>query len=487
MNEATTQPRFCTVLGALALLALGSVPACDFSDGSPILTSEDDGGGDATCDPAECAATCVAAGYASGSCRADACFCESPPPVDADADADAEAEVEAEADAETEAEALDEGGTDEGASPCVPARSEPRVFVDEAADADERPVAIRSGAGFAVFARAPAPITGDGLRFQRFHRDGTEVSVSMWTLSSIEMGPVHPLLELPGGSFVTAFEVPAGEGAGLWVKTFPSSGMGGEVPRQVPGTDERDASPSLAYDGAQVVVVWTKTAPGAGTVEIRIQGADPTTGMALGTATILRTAPPGSGEPRIAWGDRRLALAYFDAGDGALHVLSVDGTFAVTREDDLPPPAGEAIVGYPALAWNGTEFGLAWETRGTAGARLHLATFPPDGGPVGHDVLSDVSLPEAEEGQVALAWGDRTGEWGLAWRRTQASRTTIALARIDGLDFHTIEDPVDLHPETTTAAHPALAYNDGVYLVSWTEPQGTSRPVVYTATYGCAP
>ncbi len=476
------------VLGVLVLLALGGVPACDFADGTPILASEDDGGGDASvCDLVDCMSSCIAAGHRTGSCHGDSCVCDDTPPVDADADA--EAEADGDADVEAEAETDDDGGADDGEQPCEAVLSRVQMLGERAADADERPVALASGSGFVAFSRLAGPVSADGLRFQRVNLDGSAATSAMWSLSSVEIGPVHPLLELPDGDFVVAFSVPEGEGPGLWLKVLPSTGTGGEVPRQVPDTDARDTAPSLTFDGTELVAAWMQTAHGTGRIDLRIQRFTRTTGFAIGSLTTLRTLEAGSGEPRLAWGGGRFVLVYLSASDGALHVLSLDGAFAVLREDVLAPAADDEILGHPALVWNGAEFGLAWETVGFTGTVLRLATFGPGEAPVEHAILTELALPSsALPKQLALAWGDLTGEWGLAWHFVTPARDGIALARIDGVDFHTLDGPVDIAPGSRLAAHPGLAYNAGTYMVIWTDDPGASGTrSVYEATYGCRP
>ena len=455
------------IFGVLALLALVGGPACDFADGTPILTSEDDGGlEDDVASPED-----VAADHGP------------------DADADAEGWTEVEAEVEGDADADGDAGEDDGEQPCEAVLSAARLVGRDAADVDERPVALASGGGFVAFSRVAGPVSADGFLFQRIGLDGSEASAALWTLGSVELGPSHPLIELPGGSFMTAFSVPEGAGPGIWLKAVPSSGTGGEVPRQVPGTDELDSEPTLAFDGVDAVVAWTLTARGTGRVDLKIQRFAAATGVALGEPVVLGTVPAGLREPRLAWGGGRFALAYLSAADGALHVLSLDGAFAVLREDVLAPAADDEILGHPALVWNGAEFGLAWETVGFTGTVLRLATFGSGEAPVEHAILTELVLPSsALPKQLALAWGELTGEWGLAWHFVTPARDGIALVRIDGVDFHTLDGPVDIDPGSRLAAYPGLAYNAGYYLATWTDdPGGTGTRSVYEATYGCAP
>jgi hypothetical protein len=283
-----------------------------------------------------------------------------------------------------------------------------------------------------------------------------------------------------------AFGVPEGPLPGLWVKIV-LFGTDSPLPQQIPGTDANSTQPTITYSGTNLVIAWAQSTGGGASVEIRAQRFSAVDGTPSGDAVTLATAPAGTKEPRLQWGDWRHALAYFDASDGALHVLTLDGTLAELAEHVLTPPAGHTFVGYPSLAWNGRIFGLAWETRGAAESSIHLATFLPGEAPAVVDPLTGtVALMASEEGQVALAWGEGANEWGIAWRRSEASRVGVALVRVDATDSHVIEGPVDLSVAATTALHPALAYQSGYYIAAWIE-QGAGAWPVYEVTRGCTP
>ena len=443
----------------LALLAALGGPACGPSGGTTILTGGDTAGPDDVV--------------------------ERPDHVAADGDADSDDRGADEAREDFGADGDGDGDADDG---CTPRLSTPYVVFTTAADVDERPVALRSGEGFVVFGRTPSPASADGLRFQRLELGGDATGSSAWTLGGVELGPQHPLIELPGGEFASAFVLPEGPAGtpGIWVKIVPSGGTGGMVPRQIPGTDAGSSSPSITFDGTDVVVAWVQDV--AGVIEIRAQHVLATTGEAIDSYVTVASGPTGTGEPRIVWSDTRHALAYFNAADDALHVLSLDGSLTVTRGDVLAPPSGELFVGYPALAWSGTEFGLAWETRDLTAPTIHLATFMPDQAPVEHTPLEGiVPLSWADGGQLALAFGDGGNEWGLAWRHAHTDRTGISLVRIDATDFHVKDGPIDVRPDATAASNPALAFNNGTYMISWVEQAASSTFPIYVATYGCTP
>jgi hypothetical protein len=97
-----------------------------------------------------------------------------------------------------------------------------------------------------------------------------------------------------------------------------------------------------------------------------------------------------------------------------------------------------------------------------------------------------VPLSAAETGELALAWNEQDGEWGIAWRQNLPGRVRIALVRIDAGDYSVLEGPVDMRVAATTARNPSLACNAGAYAVSWSEVSGTEFPV-FVATHGCSP
>jgi hypothetical protein len=468
-----------SALGALALSLIVSVTALHSGCSGDSCTKDTD------CElPLVCVASaCVPAGTqhdvplpdADGDADADA-------DGDADADADGDADDgEADVDADGEVEADGDGG-------CTAVTSPPLSIAPTtgAADGDERVVALRSGTGFVFFGRPPGPISADGLRFARINLDGTVVSPPgpVWTLSSVDIGPVHPLVELPDGTLGAAFILPTGGTAGVWIKIVPTAGSSGAAPNMLPGTDANSGEPSITYDGTDLIVVWTQS--NAGTIEVRGQHVSASAGTAIGSFSTIASGPTGTGVPRILWatGGTRHALAYFNASDGALHVLSLDGTLAIQSDATLAPPAGESFVGSPALAWSGTTFALAWETRGVGSSTLHLATFAPGETPLEHAILSGIALSSSENGQLSLTWAEGANEWGLAWRHARTGRVGISLARIAADDYRTVEGPVDIHPESTTAWYPSIAYNSGTYMFGWIEQSASIYPM-YVSTRGC--
>ena len=431
-------------------------------------------------------------------CVASACVPVGPKPDAAD-DGDAEPEVDGDTpprdgdgEADEGGEATDDGDvpdelevSDDGGGGCTLVTSLSYNIALTAADGDERPVTLPSEGEFATIIRLPGIVAADGLRFQRFHLDGTAIPSAIWTLSSVEIGPSHPLVELPSGGFAVAFSIPEGLQTGIWMKITERNGGGGTTPSQIPDTTASSTAPTLTFDGTDLVVAWVET--NAGAVEIRGQHVNADTGVASGSYVTVAAGPSGTKEPRIVWGDIRHVLAYFNASDGALHILSLDGTLTVTRDDPFVPASGQSFVGYPAVAWNGTEFGVAWETRGTSSSTMHLATFLPDTLPVDHEPLAaTVPLAGTEQGQLSLTWGGVRNEWAIAWRFSQVGRVRISLARIDATDFRLVDVPIDLRTEATTGAHPGVAYNAGYYQVTWSEVFGTTYPL-YEATHGCTP
>ncbi|MBI5486880.1 MAG: hypothetical protein HY905_06080 [Deltaproteobacteria bacterium] len=400
-----------------------------------------------------------------------------PPEVDADVDVDVDAD--------------DEGGGGDGDADadgdagCTPVTSAAVSMNSStgAVDGNERVAVARSGSGFVWLGRPPGPTAGDGLFLGRFDLTGRAIGTAIFTLSGVEIAPQHPVVVLPDETVVTAFAVPSDAGIGIWTKIVPLPPATSVTPRKIDGTDETCGSPTITYDGTNLVVGWTDD-DGAGNVQIFAGHFSPATGAGLDTPALLLTGPTGTGEPRIVFSTIRHALAYIDATDGALHVRSLDGTFAQIAESILPTPASHTVVGYPALVWNGTVYGLLWETRGTGSSTMHFATFAPDETPVEHDILGTVSLSSAETGQVALAWAQEQTEWGVAWRNNQTGRVTISFVRVDADTFALKEGPVDVRTEATTAWYPSVAYNLGYYMFGWIEQAGALYPM-YASTRGC--
>ena len=387
--------------------------------------------------------------------------------------------------------ATDDGGVDEagiGDADCTRTPSAPYVVTTQAGIyVYERPVVLPSGDGFVAFVSVPLPAGNLGLELTRFTRAGAPLPPSEWAVSSVPVGSVHPVVELPDSGFAAASGVWWGgpPDQGIWIAVVPPGGPRPD-PTHVPDTDVGCDFPTMTFDGTNLVAAWVDD--NDGTIDIRAQRFSPVTGEAVDSAVVAASGPVNTKEPRIAWSTIRHALAYFDASDGALHVLGLDGSLTRTSEAILAPPPGHSLIGYPALVWNGTVYGLVWETVGAGAASLHFATFAPDAAPVQREPLAEtVALSALETGQVALAWAPAANEWGIAWRRANDGRHRISLALVDGGTLTARGSPVDLSAESRAAWHPSLARNAGTYAVAWIDQEAGSpdSSPAYLVTYGC--
>jgi hypothetical protein len=374
---------------------------------------------------------------------------------------------------------------------CSPELSGPYTLAPAAAtDGEERPVVLASARDgqFVSFIRLPGPMTADGLQFRRLGLDGTDASAPGWMLSSVELGPRHPLLELPGDGFVAAFTVPEGASPGLWLKVVPSTGMGGEVPQQVPETDASCLEPSIAFDGTSGVVMWNRINLLEGWPypdELRAQRFDPRTGVTTGVWKFL--AEGAFSEAEIVWADSCFVVAFADGATAALRVLVLDEGLDVVDDRTWAPEGGTYVVGAPAMAWTGSVVGVLFEVHDSSSSSLMLAAVRCDEVIAGvHDVPMDGVLSPGEPGEVALAWAGDRNEWGIAWTYVNSGLRLTRLARVDADDYRLVYGPAVMDGAAEWSAHPAIAYTAGYYGIVWTE--GSESPAaIRVATLGCAP
>ncbi|MBI5488945.1 MAG: hypothetical protein HY905_16545 [Deltaproteobacteria bacterium] len=419
--------------------------------------------------------------------------------ADADADRSGDGDAAVDADAADDADALEADGeiadestdaveaADEGGSACR-LMPDPPTTLSAAVELD-RPQALAfadptsSTGPFGVLWRAPGPAMFDGLHFQRFDWEGHPERAPTFVLGGVELREVHPILELPDGRLAIALSIPGGAGEGMWIKVAGSSGTGGAAPEQVPGTDAVSSAPSLAFDGSELVLAWLDGSTGRD--RIRVQRFGAADGVALGTDEVVASASAVLAGPRLVWSGTGATLVYRDGGDDALHVLALDESLAVAREDVVTAPAGHVMVGSPALAFNGSELGLLWETRDDVAGAIYLATFLPGEAPVLHEPLADLSLSIGETGELDLTAGGVT-TWVLAWRHVRVGRAGVSLAFVDASSLSRIGDPVDATPAATDVRNPGIAHSAGSTMVIWAEPNGTAFSIRETV-YSCEP
>ncbi|MBP7147304.1 MAG: right-handed parallel beta-helix repeat-containing protein [Acidobacteria bacterium] len=178
-------------------------------------------------------------------------------------------------------------------------------------------------------------------------------------------------------------------------------------------------------------------------------------GEALAQATPLRVV---AGGPGFA-----VAFARPLAGESAVSLALLDGDgVPVEIVDIAPAPRGSARN--VDVAWNGFEFGVAWEEDAEAGPRVLFARVAAAGDvPAAPVVVSEPGVPCR---RPRLAWNGRDAEWAVTWEDGRGLDDDVRMARLDragasiGWDTTVAGGPGDQRA-------PAIAWDGQRYAVAW--------------------
>ncbi len=241
-------------------------------------------------------------------------------------------------------------------------------------------------------------------------------------------------------------------------------------------------SPDLTWNGTHFLVVWQDDRSGSGFdvygARVAPDGAveDPNgfpVSAAAKAQTVPRVASDGSGW-FVAWQDARgKTLDVFGA--------RVDAGGTVLDPGGIGVAAGPPAERTPSLAWDGTDYLVAWASQPTPDRwRIVGARVAPDGtvrDPTG--IVIDLTPGAFVEGpDVAWDGVDSLVTWGVY----AGTASGVAGARVasDG----TVRDPVGIAIERRGAFDPSVAWGGGSWLVTASVNDGATSVDVVAARVG---
>jgi hypothetical protein len=240
---------------------------------------------------------------------------------------------------------------------------------------------------------------------------------------------------------------------------------------------------ALAWTGSQYGVVWSEWyAPWRdGCDEIFLQriGAG---GVAVGTPTRLTNSIWFNTFPDVAWGAGVFAIVNEDSlnnrsGD-QIYLVRAGADGAEVGSDVRVTTAG-TYHGYPAVAFDGTNFGIVWEDdtdRGAGAFEIHFARYSAAGTPVG--THGRVSNTVGASRTPAIAWSGT--QWGVAWEEVSDGNSEIHFARLaaDGAVVPSVGG-TRLTVDGAVSAAPAVAWSGTRWGIAWEDERDGNREIYF--------
>jgi len=244
-----------------------------------------------------------------------------------------------------------------------------------------------------------------------------------------------PAMAYGGGTYLIAYIKGGAQKDLFGVLVQPSGAAGGEFVIHAGSAGDAQSAPSVAFDGASFLVVWERTASLGGPGSADILGARVASdGTLIGGTFPISTAAEAQNYPQVAcdgtnclaiWIDRRAypGQSYnFSPGPGDVYGARVSSANIVLDATGIAISTGiTANAGYPGLAFNGSEYVVAWSRgayvnnpggpTGIYTGRVRTDGSPNLGGATNGVALSGDPDSSARLAHVAMASG---ATWTLA-------------------------------------------------------------------------
>jgi len=242
-------------------------------------------------------------------------------------------------------------------------------------------------------------------------------------------------------------------------------------------------SPSVAFDGANFLVVWDDTRNGAldDVYGARVSPAGVVldrNGIAISTSNRQQYAPSVAFDGTdylVAWTDSRAGTGEFD-----VYGARVSPAGLVRDTAGIPIATGAQVSVYPAVAWDGANCLVVWQSGITSGfSDIRGARVSPAG-----TVLdtAGIAVSTADSAQVSPAVAFDGANYLVVWEDERSGPAAdIYGARVSTAG--SVLDPAGIvvSPADLWQGAPSVAFDGTNYLIAWDDLRGSASTDVYAA------
>jgi hypothetical protein len=238
------------------------------------------------------------------------------------------------------------------------------------------------------------------------------------------------------------------------------------TPVNAPAPGARDHS-AVAFDGTNFLVVWQDMR--GETIDIFGTRVSPEGAVLDPTGIPVSTAAGDQDAPSIAWSGTRFLVVWHEFRDNTLtnsiRGARVSSGGTVVDAAGIEISSGRSLLD-PSVAWNGTNFLVAWHGYSGPDADITGARVS-NGGTVLDPAGIPISTAIGDQANARVA-SDGAG-YLVVWADLRSSTGDIFGTRVNGSG--TVVDPAGI-PVSTASGHqasPAVAWGGTSYLVVWTD------------------
>jgi fibronectin type 3 domain-containing protein len=231
-------------------------------------------------------------------------------------------------------------------------------------------------------------------------------------------------------------------------------------------------NPAAAWDGLAYGLVWQDFLSGDDEIYFARVAAD---GSVVVPPVRLTNAAGDSVAPAIAWNGSEFGVAWQDARTTVTDIyfarVDLQGN-KIGSDIQITNDAGSSLG--PSLVWTGTEFGLAWDDTRLTSRDLYFVRLDTTGTKLEAD--RQITTDPASSSQASLVW---TGSgYGLAWVDTRDGNAEIYFARLSSAGIKVGSD-TRITDFAGTSEFPSLAWTGSGYGVAWRDARTTAGDIYF--------
>jgi hypothetical protein len=276
-----------------------------------------------------------------------------------------------------------------------------------------------------------------------------------------------------------AADVPTGVADGAIVDAAATDAPGnsadaamGTGPVRVTTLAGNSFDPALVWTGTVFGLTWGDTVAGAMEIfAVRLDGG----GAMLGAAVQLSNDPAFSALPAIAWTGSEFGVAWHDTRDGNNEIymgrLTTSGSVAAT-DVRVTTAAGDSEQ--VAITYGGGDYRLAWSDDRVTPLHVYFGRASETGTLLGPETVVSDGVGPAQRVAAAQAGGDTA----LVWMDQRGGNFEIFFARI-APDGSVAAGPAQISNNGAYSAFPAIATAGAEFGVAWQDNRDTSDEIYF--------
>lgn len=354
------------------------------------------------------------------------------------------------------------------------------IAVSTAANIQLHPVVAWNGSDFLVAWSDYRSGTNYDAYAARVSGAGVVLDAGGIAVSTAANDQVPTTIASDGSSFLVVWQDTRSASFDIYASRVSGSGVVLDAAGIAVSTGGPDkGSPSVAWNGSNFLVAWEDFRSGNGDIYAsRVSGA----GVVLDAAGIAVSTPAsGQFSPAVASDGSNFLVAWYDyrSVNGDIYAARVSGAGVVLDATGIAVSTAAGDQLYAAVAWNGSNFLVAWtDNRSGASSDIYASRVSSAG--VVLDA-SGIAVSTAAGGQHRVKVASDGSNFLAAWADFRAGASDIYASRVSGAGTVLDASGIAVSTVANSQAAPAVAWNGSNFLVVWQDSRSGTTSDIYAS------